>query len=197
MSRRFPHILCPLFPTSDSGGVACAVEKTEDPRPWDSDKRGNLYPATSYRITSSDSKGVGCSERQLLFFLSSFLINAKPLVKTFMTRQREMRRFLLNHSSASGLGVLTSFLSSAFFFPLLHFPPTFSQFYFHLYPSLLTLFLIAHIQYTGWVPTPKTYPTWNVKCTKWRKKRKENCYNKTDHAQGKFAWSSQPQQRSL
>lgn len=86
MSRRFPHILCPLLPTSDSG-VACAVGKTEDPMPWDSDKSSNLYSATSYIIRSSNSKGVGSPGRQLLFSFSSFLINAKPLVKTFMIRQ--------------------------------------------------------------------------------------------------------------
>lgn len=134
VSRLFPHILCSLFLTSDSG-VACAVEKTEVLMPWDSDKPGNLYTANLYRIRSLNSKSVGSSGRQLLFFFFFLLINAKLLFKIFMTRERKIRHFLLNHFSASGLGVLTASLSSVLFSSLFSIFKTFSQFYFCLFFS--------------------------------------------------------------
>lgn len=87
-----------------------------------SDERGNLSLQTLYRIRSLNSNSVGPLGRWLLFFLFSFLINAKLLVKIFMTRDGKNRHFLLKSFLCFWLGFSDhlSFLCS-FFFPLLHF----------------------------------------------------------------------------
>lgn len=99
---------------------------------------------------------LGPREDNFCFSFFSFLINAKPLDKTFMTRQREIRHFLLNHSSASGLGVLTSFLSSSSFSP---------NILTVLFPSFpLSSYSISHCPYTMHRTGPHNQDLSHLKC---------------------------------